>query len=305
MKKSKFLWFVLLILAVGCGQTGTETTAEDWHSGTKALEMNFMEGAPPRVVFHGDKPDVILELWNKGITAITNGNIYISGFDTNIIKGMPAEAVDFSISEKTQYNLEGGYDTIDLDDEESGEIEIAYDFPTGSLPTKIKATAIYLYATDFSTDFCVDKKPHTTEDKICTMEDKSFSGGQGAPVAVTKIEPQAVGENIRFKVTFRNSGDGDVLKKDSVGTSPSNLGANNYDYVTVDEAKAKLGGSSATECQPNGVKLVNGQGFTFCTFSGIGDDAYTTRLDLNLEYGYMNSEEFSVQVKALPGTAEE
>jgi len=308
MKKSRFLWLILLILAIGCAKV-EKKDAVDWHIGVKGLEMNFMEGTP-RVVYHDGGPySGILELWNKGTTKIESGRVYYSGFDRGIITGiedldtiptdLDGDPTPTIIEGVTQYNPEGGYATLS-----NNNINVEYDFPTGVLNTKIRATAIYPYATEFSTDFCVDSKPYTTKDKVCTMADKTFSGGQGAPVAVTKVEPQVVGDGIRFKITFRNAGNGDVLDSSKAGTDastkPSDLKVSDYDYVSVTEPK--LGGTDGS-CQPTPrVKLVNGQGFTFCTFTVTGDEAYTTRLNLKLGYGYMSSTETNVQVKAIPGS---
>ena len=302
MKNNNFLWFTLLILVTGCGQAGQQSgTADSWHTGVKGLEMNFMEGAPPKILYNEGGPYTgVLELWNKGTTKISTGNVYFSGFDTGIITGItspaiipgdlePEETIE-TIEAITQYNHEGGYATM-----KEEAVNVIYAFPTGVLNTKIKATALYPYETEFSTDVCVDLKPYAQTEKVCNMAEKSVSGGQGAPVAVTGIVPQAMVDVIKYKVSIKNAGNGKVIKKSSVNTAPSDLTIGDYDTVNV-KGKPKLGNLEGS-CLPIEVRLVNGNGFTFCTFSEAPKEAYVTRLDLKLEYGYMSSTEIGVEVR--------
>ena len=303
MKKNNLLWFTLLILITGCGQAGQQSgTADSWHTGVKGLEMNFMEGAPPKILYNAGGPYTgVLELWNKGTTTISSGNVYFSGFDTGIITGITSPAViptDLegtgvtTIEAITQYNHEGGHAVM-----KEEAVRVVYAFPTGVLNTKIKATALYPYETEFSTDVCVDLKPYAQTEKVCNMVEKSISGGQGAPVAVTGIVPQAMVNDIKYKVSIKNSGNGRVIKKSSVNTAPSDLEISDYDIVNV-KGKPKLGNIDGS-CLPIEVRLVNGNGFTFCTFTGAPTEAYVTRLDLKLEYSYMSSTETAVEVKGI------
>ena len=302
MKKNILLWFTLLILVTGCGQVGQKSeSADSWHTGTKGLEISFMTGVPPSVVYHGGGLySGTLELWNKGVAEISSGNIFFSGYDDAIIIGIVTPAAipadldsTVKIEGKTQYNQEGGYDTLS-----NNAIGVDYNYRSGALNTKIRATAVYPYSTDFSTDVCVDIKPYAQEDKVCSMTDKTFSKGQGAPVAVTKIEPQAMVSQIRYKLTIKNSGNGKVIKGDKVTVSAlSDLKQTDYDYVKIDNGKAKLGNTDGS-CKPTEIKLINGEGFAFCTFSFADKpDAYTTRFELKLTYGYMSSTERAIEVR--------
>ncbi|MAG07865.1 hypothetical protein CMO89_00150 [Candidatus Woesearchaeota archaeon] len=293
---SLILGLTLLTFAVGCARI-EEGAVVDWHSGFKGVEMNFMEGAPPRVVYDNDSHDVMLEAWNKGTSLIDHGTIYLSGYDSGILTALRNSTsfnfTDADADRKSEYNPEGGYTTVNV-----GKTNVTYNFTTGALNTKIKATAVYPYTTEFSTDVCVDRNPYTPGDKVCEMAGKATPGGQGAPVAVTNIEPQAMKDKVRFKITFRNAGNGEVIDKAKTGTNPSALNPNDYDYVNISESK--LGGTSGGSCQPTNVKLVNGQGFTFCTFDVSNADAYITRLDLKLKYGYISTTEIGLEVRSSP-----
>jgi hypothetical protein len=127
------------------------------------------------------------------------------------------------------------------------------------------------------------------------MAEKSVSGGQGAPVAVTGIVPQAMVNDIKYKVSIKNAGNGRVVKETSLDTAPSDLTIGDYDTVNV-KGTPQLGNLEGS-CLPIEVRLVNGNGFTFCTFSEAPKEAYVTRLDLKLEYGYMSSTEIGVEVR--------
>ena len=49
---------------------------------------------------------------------------------------------------------------------------------------------------------CIDPDPYSVvqEQKVCNIGDVSVSGGQGAPIAVTRIEEEVGSDKIYFRI---------------------------------------------------------------------------------------------------------
>ena len=79
---------------------------------------------------------------------------------------------------------------------------------------EILVTACYRYKTIADPKVCIDPNPFRAvqERKVCEVRDQSLGGGQGAPVAVTKIEEQVGSDKIHFRIFIQNVGDGEVIE---------------------------------------------------------------------------------------------
>ena len=105
------------------------------------------------------------------------------------------------------------------------------------------------------------------------MGDVDISGGQGAPVEITKIEEKMMlseGSAVpQFIIHVRNAGAGSVVDKAKISEacSSSSLGYENYDLVDIDEVKFSGYSSNAgnIECSPKRIKLKNGEGTARCS----------------------------------------
>ncbi|GIU69344.1 MAG: hypothetical protein KatS3mg002_0580 [Candidatus Woesearchaeota archaeon] len=161
----------------------------------------------------------------------------------------------------------------------------------------IMVTACYTYETRASTMICIDPKPNSNAKKACIARDVSLSGGQGAPVAVTRVQQQSssgkVVLTINIKHNKKNSLDdlfdvnqlfykcdphaGEVIK-------PS-------DKNIVDILSVELSGMDITDTCSGGGRIrldQSGNGQFTCTayLDRISEAAYEAPLTVSLGYGY-------------------
>ncbi|MFP4568030.1 MAG: hypothetical protein ACLFN8_03730 [Candidatus Woesearchaeota archaeon] len=76
------------------------------------------------------------------------------------------------------------------------------------LPYQIRSC--YAYTTFVSPMICIDPDPFSEESKVCNDHTYTWSGSQGAPVAVTKLESYNTGKEVIITATIKNIGIGDV-----------------------------------------------------------------------------------------------
>ncbi|MCK4520994.1 MAG: hypothetical protein KAU20_00340 [Nanoarchaeota archaeon] len=286
----------MLLFSIGCKMGPSEARLEEvYHKGNSGIEMDFLRNAPPNKVYDGDSLDISIELKNKGAYPETNkfeGKLEISGFDTNSIRGrwdggndMPSD-----LEGRSQYNDEGGYAIMTYNDRDGVHVPFDADYYE---PTII-VHSCYKYKTIADPIVCIDPDPYkvVSEKKVCTIGDVSLSGGQGAPIAVTKIEEEVSSDKIYFRIHISNVGGGSVMTPQSYRDCPYNIEINDLDKVS---AKIRLPYDSSPDCSPRGtgsdpIRLVNGRGYIFCKFRKPNtDSAYTTNLNIGLDYVYSSS----------------
>lgn len=266
------------------------TTTNNYNTGASGLTISFLANNPPGELYNGQSFPIVLEIYNKGVTA-ANPYVTLTGYDSNIIQVRWNNRQPGAIQGKSQLNPVGGYGVIDD--------TLRVSLPTGvdTFTTPITAIACYEYATEAISTLCVDPDPTNNRDDICTAKLVQLSGGQGAPVGVTKIETKpSIGVNY-FIITVSNlDKTGSVLKSTKVSTCTEQLTFQEVDVVDV--ASASLG-SQKISCEPATVRLVNGIGTTTCEATGISGNAYTTSLLINLKYGYKTSTTKSLNIRRM------
>jgi len=305
----------LLFFSFGCSPETGETDV-DYRKGTQGIVMNFMTDMPPATMYDNMPIDLVVEVRNKGaypqpnpitgwaINVISQttkgiGTLYLSGFDNTLIMGMPKQMSILDLEGKNPYNPEGGYDVVSF----KGNI-INFDSRNiDSYNANFLVTSCYNYETIASQTVCVDPEPYSTKEKtkVCIIPPSySLSGGQGAPVAVTKIEETVLSNKIQFKIYIKNFGDGKIIDKNRLNIDcPYSLDYTNLDKVYV---SGRVSGYSLS-CKPrNPITLTKGGGSVICTIPKpvVSKSAYTTPLQVKLEYGYSSSIQKSVEILNTP-----
>lgn len=241
--KSLILILVLVVVLSSCSG---EKIDYDYHSGFYGLELSFVDNTPPKEVQENSVIPLNLKLANLGASDVDLRYTYFA------LRGD-----DFYISSQPKdYNDEEEYNSIyriiddNMYDESKSILKVmhgkSYFYPEGELAwlypyleakniigsreqpsTKIYAEICYPYSTLFTKEVCVDVNPYD-EDKrtqICEAQEQTFTGGQGGPLAVTRINniPQFVrrsepgGRGIvslvqpSFEIEISNKGSGIIV----------------------------------------------------------------------------------------------
>ncbi|MEM0231019.1 MAG: hypothetical protein QXW00_02315 [Candidatus Woesearchaeota archaeon] len=279
-----FATLFLLILAYGCGPSSKSTT--NYRTGTKGVEINFAESSPPESLHYSQGGDnrvaVSIEVRNLGAESCDGATIYLSGYDPNILPLPSTVSVKRLEGKEESKNPSGSLEYVEV-----GNFEFRMPSGVDFIEIPLMATACYKYKTIAGTTVCIDPNPSKPGTKACKpARSISMSGGQGGPVSVTSIQQESGVGNVIFTFTIKNVGGGEVISSDSTGTCMSaDLSKQNLVKVSGSLSDRQM------SCTPSDVRLVNGEGIVVCKVSGLSSSqsAYTTNVQLTLEYGYKYS----------------
>jgi len=309
------IFILLLFFNFGCGPK-TDEPGIDYRKGTQGIVMNFMADMPPAKMYDNMLIELIVEIRNKGAYPQPNpitgwainvinpntkgiGTLYLSGFENKLITGMPKQISIPKLEGKNPYNLGGGYDVVSF----RGNIINFDNEKIDTYKANFLVTSCYNYETLASQTVCIDPEPYSTKQKtkICTIpQSYSLSGGQGAPVGVTKIEETVLSNKIQFKVYIKNLGNGKIIDKNRLNIDcPYSLDYTNLNKVYI---SGRVSGYSLS-CRPNNpIRLINSGGSVICTIPkpAMSKSAYTTPLQIKLEYGYTSSIQKGIDILNTP-----
>jgi len=319
MRKILVLLLVLLSLTA-CTQQSTTTKDLKVFTGTEGIVMNFIPNMPPSQIYSSDQLNFLIEVKNKGAYATVGSRtegltlrVYLSGFDKDIFPELYGLDDDVngnyieedSLEGKSEFNPDGGLKYI----EKSTSINL----PSGldSFKTNFLVTTCYEYQTYATASVCIDPKPYSTaiKEKACTVQDITLSGGQGAPVVITKIEEEASKDKVRFKIYIENKGNGRVFDITQRSDDKGVLKCNPYSeeglkYQDIDQIKLETVFLSNEDiplknCKPSKdgtVRLIDGKGIVICEKDVSGTSTFLTPLEIKFSYGYTSSIQKEVEI---------
>jgi len=325
MKKTTTITLIIIItlLLTGCnlikktgptdktkGELITPTEAQI-HKGTKGLTIEFVKGQPPASTWENIEFPIIVRIQNEGAHDIQRGLLAITGG----LYFIADQKINFGLEGKSEFNPEGGF-SFEKFPATTGTVE-------SDKTDTFFVIACYEYKTYGSATICINPRI-MEEDNLprgeCKTGTVTLSGGQGAPIAVTKIEQEIIpiGENtlkMNLKIHVSNQGGGkaitkerDAYMKDCTGQP---LTTDELGKITVDQimfSNYRLGSIQA------GITCINlkedktfvldktGQYIIDCYAemdpASIGSAAFTTPLLIELSYGYsQTSSSKSITIK--------
>lgn len=328
---------IILLLLVGCGfpkNPRTGTSDYDYQQGSVGLEVRLVANNPPSNLYDvgdNDALPILVEVRNRGTTPLDIsefwGHIFLTGFDDDIFPETATWKAIGELNSRGPYDYEGGYKVIDMTCDEAqclqGSDYIELPSGTDSYKPKLQLNTCYRYKTSASPAVCVDPTPYAGVEnvpKACNVQDVSMGGGQGAPVAVSMVEVNIMPRKAQFKVHVSNVGGGTVVTRDAISSTtpnnqdyrcPYNLGYQDLNRIEYD---IDYGGSilSNFQCEPQSgeFRLPDSQsGIIFCTADissqGNAVGAVLTPLNIRLDYGYMQTQTFQLNVQNLNPSAQQ
>jgi hypothetical protein len=333
MKLSTYfgLCIVLLMLSMllaGCSRGGpSQITLIEVHKGRGGLDMGYLDGMPPLTVFSSTDDTeslfpVAVQLTNKGATDITNGYVSFS-LEKDYIEfelwnindadafqvGTSDENIAFSLLGRSQLNPVGEQNTIALTLR-----ALALDPQSETHPTSVIMTACYAYETKAAAEICIDPELFSTKaiNKVCTAKPVTLAGGQGSPIAVSKIETKMLpgpGGSVQpqFIIHVQNLGKGQATNKDSVAKACSSqpLDANDWNIIGLRDLRFSRFSSRRGDfiCSQVPLRLHDGSGIIKCTLKPNllrkDEGSFKTTLFVGLEYGYTQSVSKTVQLERI------
>lgn len=249
-----------------------------------------------------DNVILLLNLRNNGKHSVKDGVIIVPNPYPNYL--------DISAGMQT-FSLEGRSSFLPEGERKQKEVEAHVKAVPGESDFNfiVAARACYPYSTEFQTNVCIDSTINPDNDivkKVCDVEDQSFSSGQGAPVAITKIEQKtrktAPGEySLEFKIHVENVGEGIVLKPDSDYKDKCSKG-NWISELSELKMNVVISQDRELKCDEAIINRYHPQSQYYVCRGELSDPEnanYVTVLRVNLEYNYVNAPvETSINAKS-------
>ncbi len=276
-------------------------------TGTQGVEVKTLPNQPPALLYDQNELVAMVEVHNRGNYDLDPTQCFtqITGFDTNIISGsfgMPQScAVNVGMLEgKNVYNVEGSTNLLEF-----RAPNIILPLGVFEYNPNLNIVTCYDYHTIANPQVCVDPLFYqvTAEQKSCIPQDVGMGGGQGAPVGISYVGVDMVGNKAVFEINVINQGGGRVL---APGSNIQNCGSLGLDYRDFDKVhyEVSLSGGSPISCSPvdHMVRLTNNQGKIVCSFSINSPSAFETPLFIDLDYSYIKSQQQLIKIVRTPGT---
>lgn len=312
---------ILLFFILGCtSSSSTKTTKEiDVRIGFNGLLMEFLKNTPPQKIFEDDVFPVVIKVRNNGAYSLEKDSkaILSLGVEKDYtkkvellaggkIQKLDGNAATFNLEGRTKINVKGEEEVISYNIQ-AGKVDPQSEFHIST----VISTLCYPYQTELDATVCIDTDISGIRPgkKVCKLQDLVFNNGQGAPVAITKIEVQMLPTQEsqsqgygrikpQFLIFVENRGQGTVIRKESVkefctqsGTTHKNI---NIVYVDASlsgqKLKCQLEATEGTTF-PGHIKLKDKKDIIWCfKEDGIpAQDTYLSPLNIILTYGYTQS----------------
>ncbi len=293
MRALIFLQALILIFLVGCIPFERKEYIDipNVHVGSQGLELAFFQANPFDEVYENSYFVITIDLANKGAYDIENG-VYSIALPEQYA-GVSEEKVGrFSIRGKSIFNPQGEIDRLNF-----RALTKSLDPQLERLETTITFNACYRYKTDASIITCVDTDIEGLKrNKVCITKQEAFPRGQGAPVAIRKIEPRMLPHedpnrvSPQFAIYIRNLGKGQVVNENKLSQACTGRGLLREDFDVVN-IRAYLSDTQLS-CRTTEVKLGDSDTRIVCT-DDYGIDkiqgTYTAPLRVEIGYGYTQS----------------
>ena len=311
MKKITSLTILIVISLIIVGCSGSDNTkAVNYHVGTNGLTVEPLK-SNPSTIFEDQSTTMQVQIKNLGTYSLNNSKVGVIGvsYDNYYVDLIGESQQEISLHAKDiEYPIGDQY-IYDFNFKIK-KISNLREKPS----TKITYNVCYPYNTWFSIDnVCVDTKAYTQDarKKVCTPQTYTATGGQGAPVTITKIIPEMLPMQgyIRpqFKIYIENKGTGYVMSRGdehNLCLYPNTAEiAKNMDKVHVRAILSK----TELNCSPSDLRLVDEETYTTCYLDrnsvsdgfSVGNWTYTTLLTIKVDYNYVQRESNTITIQRL------
>ena len=300
-----------LITTTGCGGDffrGRTDTMEtyDFQKGKEGIQMEFLEGMPPKQIFVGSDFSTAVRIKNMGSYDIDgDAQLKIIVPDRSAFNFKEGQEKEFYLRGKSLYLEEGEQDIIMFP--MKALCFPGYDGTRMSIVTnytrKLNARVCYYYETNANVDLCIDtlkylRQPH--DQPVCEMKDIRRSGGQGGPVGVTGVSAQIIPQSetetqLQLSISLKK-----LAGRDSAIYGPD--GGCDVDNQNEVQISVELGGEPM-DCTPVTVKLKERDAVSTICKKNVDPalGAFTSPLSVNMKYYIQENEFKDITVEPPPG----
>ncbi|MEM2130970.1 MAG: hypothetical protein QXR96_00455 [Candidatus Woesearchaeota archaeon] len=311
MKKLKFFFAIfLLIFLYACDDTNNQKAGKDtpFIGGQSGLSVQFLDDAPPSEVFdRGQFPfNIELKLLNQGEAEVKKENVLvkISGLNPSDF----GKTESFFIKNSIDEDILAMYKDFEGNLIKPNDVIVTFpnlnfkDTLTGNFKTKIRADVCYNYNTQAITTGCIKPDPvRENPNDICTVKEAKTIYNSAAPIQIESFEELPSGtDKVRYIFKIKHVGSGKVYSPNS--KCPETRESLNKLYfklwfpgeASIDFTCAGLEGGQAKEGY---VILRDGEATIRCTQNQVSNIVFSQRMQIKLDYDYMESTDKELLVK--------
>jgi hypothetical protein len=319
MNANKYYLITIILIAIilsscsGNNNNGIDET--ELKIGTTGLQINVPDKNILEVI-EENNAYLNFQIHNQGAYNIEEG-ILVPSYEKDYLEieswEMPSS---FKNSENIiTYDIEGKSKYM-----KKGEIQIAsivlkarnIDDTLNKIESSIILNSCYKYSTILSKTICIDTDPYNQNvvKKVCQVSDISTTSGQGAPVAITKVEQKVIPGNsvdsvrVQFTIHAKNVDNGIILNDNNYKQVCTGEKYTKEDYNIIKIKSLKFSDyeyPSEIKCSFDTLKETEGDYYTVCTLNeeySIPKTMLTfeTPLTIELSYGYKISEPVKIEI---------
>jgi hypothetical protein len=306
MKRLFLLTCVLLLVACSGSQ---ETPEQPLRLGKDGVYMSFPD-TNALELYEKDKFSVAVRLENVGANHITEQKPgWITASYDRAAFSFTEVATSKTRSQKlpVAFSLNGRDEFVTKGDVEFAEFNFVAQDVFGNrdkAQSTIVFNACYPYTTVFAHNVCIDRDVYTTQQAETCAVHTITDGSQGAPIAVTKVEPMFLREGAtvtpRFRITVQNMQSGyTVWNPAATGEQLCTLS----DFTYQEHGRAHVTASinnQPLKCGSDDAGIVRFErdtGVIVCSLPPLSAGAsYEALLLVNVDYFYISSLTATVEV---------
>lgn len=312
-RKTILFIFVVMLFISSCTSSNNNSAKlqKDLYKGTEGILLNLFQDKLPDEVYEGETLSYVVKLTNKGPYPAGSSKLIFA-----LDKGYMQFDNNDNVKEIYNVNLAGKTIFDNLDDFKIVEETIKVNTldPLSEYHESIISTLFcYDYKGIAIADICIDTDPYSlsARKKACSVKDTVGLGeGQGGPVVISSVDTKMLIDNdfIRpqFRIHITNQGAGTVIKPGTLNQvcNMNPLARDMYNSIILKNIKFSRFGIANFECLPPELVLRQEEDSITCTLkSGLirkTDSSYTTPLEIEIEYGYMESTTKQIKIKKIP-----
>lgn len=290
MKAIKVHYVLMLALVLGLlafGQVGCKKEAGE--VGTQGIVIEQISGAPPSQVSKGQEFQIMITLENKGNYDLKQGEaqIFLEGLDpllysipqTDIIKTNTLELK----SANNEAGIAGGRERIVFAN------RAKYIGQNADFDQSISYASCYFYESTVQTNICF-----ALQEGVCTLEgDKIKDATIGdAPIQITSITEERIGQNVQVKFKIENKGDGRVFSPEANCEAP--------ELFLEDSVLVSVQSEEPFDCRPTLDSAKEGEGrinsIIACKRNMQGTSDHISPVKIKLRYKYLETSKTTLKV---------
>ena len=216
MRKLTFVAALLVIsfLLTSCGSSsGSEgdIIQQNFKQGVQEVQIRLLENAPPVKIYPGSNFKMVIDVDNQLAYDLQDVTLTLTGLNERYVQIAPNPLEGHYLDQmlgRSLTNPSGERKIVEFD----GKAESLFLNAEQHMETFFIKLA-YRSTLDFTDTVCLNTNVYSIYDAGCKVEPQKTYSGQGAPLAITKIEEiifPGSAADIEFRINLQNKGRGNV-----------------------------------------------------------------------------------------------